>query len=721
MTINSIKIQNIRSIGEKISVSFEKSGLNILIGTNGGGKSNLMDIINIVLNNYFICHFREHREHPSKIQYIKENLNNISHLSRHDEFSDDVNQELEIELEFGGGDLDNIRILRENLQKISETEKILSGTANSNEIENIFKPLLEKTTGENLKQNPVQIFKFDDRSLNIGTAENSFEKFTAEQKVFFRYLNYFEKIKYLISKHNENKSDSDKIEELKYNVKFFSPYRFHEAQNFEVSLVGKNEPELHKNMKEKISDKVSSDVEYFTFHFSKLFNDLAIKNQSLIDSKDKCSAISFSDMEETKEVKKLLKIIGDYDFLIKPSNANDNKFKFIIKTEGRETEFNKLSSGEKEIFNFIFSIAALDLRNAVLIIDEPEIHLHPQWQAKLIHFYKMITGERNLQFIMATHSPNFVNSETVGNIIRVYKADRQTKLIPSEKTKKWKDDLGKQEDLIDIITFSNNAKLFFTDNVLLVEGTTDEIIFNFLINEFNDERKAIEVMAVNGKENFPKYISFLTKFKIRPIIIGDLDNLGDGRLLKSQDLIDPIRGEVNSKKHIDFESMRQYLDDKEIKGEITKRVVGTRILKIVKKLNGKENLNELDEKFLEHWLEKCVDVEKIIGEANIEEIYKSKDSTIKSIKDILDKLSQGVVIESEKCPVYILESGKIEDYYEEGGKNKKGKGIALEFLSSLKKYIKEKKDVKEEEKGLGQKNHKFDYLIDLTKKILSSC
>ncbi len=55
MIIKSLSIQNIKSIGNKINLHFE-DGINILIGPNGGGKSNIMDILNIVLNTYFIFH-----------------------------------------------------------------------------------------------------------------------------------------------------------------------------------------------------------------------------------------------------------------------------------------------------------------------------------------------------------------------------------------------------------------------------------------------------------------------------------------------------------------------------------------------------------------------------------------------------------------------------------------------------------------------------------------
>ena len=78
-----------------------------------------------------------------------------------------------------------------------------------------------------------------------------------------------------------------------------------------------------------------------------------------------------------------------------------------------------------------------------MIIDEPELHLHPQWQRKLISLYNKMAEDRKLQFIASTHSPVFVNSETIANITRVYKINKQTKVIHEANGDTWKESLEK--------------------------------------------------------------------------------------------------------------------------------------------------------------------------------------------------------------------------------------------------------------------------------------
>lgn len=671
MIIKSLSIQNIKSIGNKVTLHFE-DGINILIGPNGGGKSNIMDILNIVLNTYFIWHWNENVQPLGKIRYTKENLANFFELSKHDEINDSQKQEIELELKFSEDDLRNIDILKSNLSRIAETEEAFFSEHQS-EIKDQFNNLLNIDNFNNLKDNLTQRFSFSVPTLTTATANDVFNSFNEFQKILFRYLNYFEKIKYLIEKHNEGKQKDEIIPEMKYMMKFYSSNRFHEGQGFEIALPGQNRIHKYKELKEKTSSKTASDIEYSTYFFAHKFNEL-----------DRDNDLFQSEPQVTK-VKELFKIVGNYDFSIETINKSNNTYQFIIKSDSKEIEFNKLSSGEKEVFNFIFSIIALDLKDAILIIDEPEIHLHPQWQYKLIDLYKKIIKDRNLQFVITTHSPVFVSSDTITNITRIYKLDRQTKILPEEKSFDWKSELGKKQDLIDIITYSNNAKMFFTDTVVLVEGITDEIIFSYLLDELNTERKNIEIISVNGKDNFRKYITFLNKFKIKPVVVCDLDNLWDGELLRGQYLTEPIKSKITEFwKNRDLESLKEYLNASAIKSEITNRVVGSRLLDIVCRIDKEEELDESDKNFISHWINKCIDKRKILNELNISEVYKDNNSSISSLEDIASKLKSGIPFDNNSCPIFILNEGSLEDYCENISHGKKG---ALKFLSELKAYF----------------------------------
>lgn len=53
MKISNITITNLKSFRDKISIDFDPT-FNIIIGSNASGKSNLLDIVNIILINFFL-------------------------------------------------------------------------------------------------------------------------------------------------------------------------------------------------------------------------------------------------------------------------------------------------------------------------------------------------------------------------------------------------------------------------------------------------------------------------------------------------------------------------------------------------------------------------------------------------------------------------------------------------------------------------------------------
>lgn len=91
-------------------------------------------------------------------------------------------------------------------------------------------------------------------------------------------------------------------------------------------------------------------------------------------------------------------------------DQNDSSEKKIIFTKyGRDISIDNLSTGEKQI---VFRGAYL-LKNSnylskgIVLIDEPELSMHPKWQGKILQYYRSLFiqgGNQNTQIFMATHS-----------------------------------------------------------------------------------------------------------------------------------------------------------------------------------------------------------------------------------------------------------------------------------------------------------------------------
>ena len=99
--------------------------------------------------------------------------------------------------------------------------------------------------------------------------------------------------------------------------------------------------------------------------------------------------------------------------------------RMTISKAGEELVINQLSDGEKCLLAMVgdlarrLSIANPDLEDplqgeGIVLIDELELHLHPQWQRGVIS--KLLETFPNCQFIISTHSPQIVSDVKPENI-----------------------------------------------------------------------------------------------------------------------------------------------------------------------------------------------------------------------------------------------------------------------------------------------------------------
>lgn len=63
----------------------------------------------------------------------------------------------------------------------------------------------------------------------------------------------------------------------------------------------------------------------------------------------------------------------------------------------------ELSAGQLELFLFLAALVLNDHREGIVFIDEPELHLDPQWHAPIVR--ALMKLQPRAQFVVATHSP----------------------------------------------------------------------------------------------------------------------------------------------------------------------------------------------------------------------------------------------------------------------------------------------------------------------------
>lgn len=121
-----------------------------------------------------------------------------------------------------------------------------------------------------------------------------------------------------------------------------------------------------------------------------------------------------------REINEIFEIL-DLDIKISGISKNAKSIPIFTNSAGDKFDINELSSGEKQLFLRTLAIKMLNPENSIILIDEPELSLHPKWQQRIVDVYKKI-GKNN-QIIIATHSPHILGSVRKENIMLLDKDD----------------------------------------------------------------------------------------------------------------------------------------------------------------------------------------------------------------------------------------------------------------------------------------------------------
>jgi predicted ATP-dependent endonuclease of OLD family len=118
----------------------------------------------------------------------------------------------------------------------------------------------------------------------------------------------------------------------------------------------------------------------------------------------------------------------DIEFDLTDTKIN---FHIIEKNALKAEKINQRSDGFRQFLSFLLSILAEseseNLSNTIILLDEPETHLHPQAQKKFLEEIINLTKSKNNVLFYSTHSGFLIDSKNI---------DRTAKITKNEETKK---------------------------------------------------------------------------------------------------------------------------------------------------------------------------------------------------------------------------------------------------------------------------------------------
>ena len=535
MRLREVKVENVRSFLQPACLQLD-SNICILIGPNGGGKTNLLDIATTTLRVYLLNSWVSRSVSDGGInldEFVQNDQIRSTFLEKHHQ-GRDQRQQITLVLEVTESDIRNITAIQRSSATIDPLDgKVMRGGTKASISTNwdlaTLRPglLLTYTVLNGALQPPP-----DD-----------------SHRIFRDFLNHFE----LLSQ----KMHLAGMGELTTPMLSLPVNRSHNQLQLSVSLANHSEGDYKKSVDAATSRNAASTTIVAIGRLAKKWRDL-------LELADGQTREKFYADEKVIRLTQALESLG-YTWQLKCTNTNTNQFEILLTKQGVSFLASNASSGEKELLTYLLSIYALGVRDALVVVDEPELHLHPRWQRVLLGLFEQLAADTGNQFVLATHSPTFIAPSSIQYVSRVHSEAQQSQITRLNDLS-----LPETKYLFQVVNSQNNERIFFADVVVLVEGISDRIVFEKILDNsrsmHNSYQGIVEVVDVGGKGFFPTYQKLLSACKIRHSVIADLDyveQIGTERIkelftLDKKELVDDV---VNNPKSLDGAELAAAIDE----------------------------------------------------------------------------------------------------------------------------------------------------------------
>jgi len=520
MRIKSLRISNVMSFPYQEDIAAAEpltfnDGLNIIIGENGSGKSTALEVVNFLFKRIICRQIYFNRDlfiqRETTAASNRKQILNSPHDANHRAFRLAPNwdtpikpQTIQIELQLDDVDKENIELLRSHYQ-------------------DIFAAISPFTNKQAAALGSCQDFYKINVTLDQANGTFAFAPEGGATDFGYEYLTEYNFYRESIALHNYFHPDRI-IPPLAEPFTLIGSFRNYHQFNEVASLSAQDAPtQMHAISQAGFSRSLNATEQAEPVIFSIVKLRVAATHFDLFSTK--------KDAAECEEEANRLPFIININKRLKVVNLKCNisledqrtwryNFKFTDTRTGRTlSDVNSLSAGQKAIVHLVLEAYGRgNLKGGLVLIDEPEIHLHYQFQHEYLQVIEELNKEQRCQYILVTHSEALINSSTISQVKRFslnqvgHTAFKAPTLSTAQKT------------LIKILDNTRSTYAFFAKKVVLVEGDSDRYFFKAVMqNLYPQQGQDIALLYVGGKGNFDHWTELFEAFGLTVYRIADFD------------------------------------------------------------------------------------------------------------------------------------------------------------------------------------------------------
>lgn len=181
--------------------------------------------------------------------------------------------------------------------------------------------------------------------------------------------------------------------------------------------------------------------------------------------------------------------------------------------------------------NWISKKDSAETRSLIVAFEEPELYLHPSAANQMRNTLYELSSS-NSQIVATTHSPYMIDlSRKPKQILnRQYISHGEIKTQPFSVSDAFKKLQTEDKDYVKLLLKIDDyiARIFFTNNVVVVEGDTEELVLKESIARLDEDKRNLvtsnyEIVKARGKASIIGLLKYLSAMGINPYVIHDRD------------------------------------------------------------------------------------------------------------------------------------------------------------------------------------------------------